>query len=112
MVKSVRHLVRHLGEPPSFCKWATSTTPRPCPPEAEIVDHFAGVRGRRFLVRLVDFFHDGVEAAKACDGVVIGLRYGLAKNHRFCLGHCLVLGCPGLENALDAVEMSLVWSLW
>ena len=44
----------------------------------------------------------------AFDGVPIGISDGLPKNRRFCLGRRWVSGCPGLENALGAVEMVLV----
>ena len=44
----------------------------------------------------------------AFDGVPIGISDGLPKPLRFCLGRCRVSGCPGLENALRAVEMLLV----
>ena len=44
----------------------------------------------------------------AFDGVPIGIGDGLRKNRRFCLGRYRVSGCPGLENALGAVEMLLV----
>ena len=42
------------------------------------------------------------------DGVPIGISYGSPECRRFCLGRCRVSGCPGLENALGAVEMLLV----
>ena len=44
----------------------------------------------------------------AFDGDPIGITDGLPKNRRFRLGRCRVSGCPGLENALGAVEMLLV----
>ena len=44
----------------------------------------------------------------AFDGVAIGISDGLPDNRRFCLGRCWVSGCPGLENALGAVEMLVV----
>ena len=44
----------------------------------------------------------------AFDGVPIGISDGLPQPRRFCLGRCQVSGCPGLENALGAVEMVLV----
>ena len=44
----------------------------------------------------------------ACDGVPIGLSDGLPEGRRFCIDRCRVSGCPGLENALGAVEMLLV----
>ena len=64
-------------------------------------------RGRRFLGRLVDLVHDGGEGAMAFDGVPIGIRDGVPENRRFCLACCRVSGCPGLENALDAVEKGI-----
>ena len=44
----------------------------------------------------------------AFDRVPIGISDGLQENRRFCLGRCLVSGCPDLESALGAVEMFLV----
>ena len=44
----------------------------------------------------------------AFDGVQIGIRDGLPAPRRFRLGRCRTWGCPGLENALGAVEMVLV----
>ena len=44
----------------------------------------------------------------AFDGVPIGISDGLPELRCFCLGRCRVSGCPGLENALGAVEMVLV----
>ena len=73
-----------------------------------MVDPSCSGRGRRFLLCLVDLVHDGVEAAMAFDGVPIGIGDGLPEGRRFCLGRCRVSGCPGLENALGAVEMLLV----
>lgn len=49
---------------------ATLATPRPCPREAEIVDHFAAVRGRVFLRPGDDLLHDDIEAAVAFYGVL------------------------------------------
>ena len=43
----------------------------------------------------------------AFDGVPIGIRDGVPENRRFCLARCRVSGCPGLENALGAVEMGI-----
>ena len=57
---------------------------------------------------MVDLVHDGVEAALAFDGVPIGISDGFPEPRRFCLGRSRVSGCPGLENALGAVEMLLV----
>ena len=37
----------------------------------------------------------------------IGIRDGVPENRRFCLARCRVSGCPGLENALGAVEMGI-----
>ncbi len=68
MVKSVSHLVSHLCEPPPIGKVATHTTPRPCPPEAENVNHFAAVGSRAFLLLLDDILHDDIEAAMVFDG--------------------------------------------
>ena len=73
-----------------------------------MVDPSCSGRGRRFLLRLVDLIHDGVEAAMVFDGVPIGIGDGLPEGRRFCLGRYRALGCPGLENALGAVEMFLV----
>ena len=73
-----------------------------------MVDPSCSGRGRRFLLRLVDLIHDGVDAAMAFDGVPIGIGDGLPKNRCFRLGRCRVSGCPGLENLLGAVEMVLV----
>ena len=44
----------------------------------------------------------------AFDGVPIGIGEGLPEEGRFCLSRYRVSGCPGLENALSAVEMVLV----
>ena len=44
----------------------------------------------------------------AFDGVPIAISHGLPGGRRFWLGRCRVSGCPGLENALGAVEMLLV----
>ena len=44
----------------------------------------------------------------AFDGVPIGIRDGLPAPRRCRLGRCRAWGCPGLENALGAVEMVLV----
>ena len=44
----------------------------------------------------------------AFDRVPIGISDGLPEPRRFRLGRCRVSGCPGLENALGAVEMLLV----
>ena len=73
-----------------------------------MVDPSCSGRGRRFLLRLVDLIHDGVEAAMAFDGVPIGIGDGLPEGRRWCLDRSRVSGCPGLENALGAVEMLLV----
>ena len=100
--------MHHLRAPPYPCKVATHTTASARPPEAEIVEPSCPARGRRFLVRLVDLFHDGGEAAMAFYGVPIGISDGLPKNRGFCLGRGQVSGCPGLENALGAVKMLLV----
>ena len=100
--------VAHLSGPPLFGKWATSATPFEWPREAEFVDHSRAGQGRRFLIRLVDFIHDGVEAAMAFDGVPIDISDGLPENRRICLGRCLASGCHGQENALGAVETVLV----
>ena len=43
----------------------------------------------------------------AFDGVPIGIGDGLPQPRRFCLGRCRVSGCPGLDNALGAVEMGI-----
>ena len=65
MVEGTRRHVRHpVG------KVAANLTPRPCPPEAEIVDHVAAVGGRVFLLLLVDLLHDDTEAVMAFDGVL------------------------------------------
>ena len=94
--------------PPPCCRWATSATPFEWPREVEIVDHCAGVRGRVFLLLLVDLLHDDIEAAMAFDGVPIGSSDGWQENRRFWRGRCRALGCPGQENVLGAVEMVLV----
>ena len=44
----------------------------------------------------------------AFDGVPIGISNGLSQPRRFRLGRSRVSGCPGLENALGAVEVVLV----
>ena len=44
----------------------------------------------------------------AFDRVPIGISDGLPENRRFCPGRCRASGCPGLENALGAVEVLLV----
>ena len=44
----------------------------------------------------------------AFDGVPIGISDGLPEGRRWCLDCSRVSGCPGLENALGAVEMLLV----
>ena len=41
----------------------------------------------------------------AFDGVPTGFGDGLPEGRRWCLGRCRVSGCPGLDNALGAVEM-------
>ena len=58
-----------------------------------MVDQSCSGRGRRFLLRLVDLVHDGVEAAMAFDGVPIDISDGLPEPRRFCLGRCRVSGC-------------------
>ena len=73
-----------------------------------MVDPSCSGRGRRFLLRLIDLIHDGVEAAMAFDRVPIGIGDGLPEGRRWCLDRSRVSGCPGLENALGAVEMLLV----
>ena len=59
-------------------------------PRRRKLDPSRSGRGRRFLVRVVDLTHDGVESAVAFDGVPIGISDGLPKNRRFCLGRCRV----------------------
>ena len=44
----------------------------------------------------------------AFDGVPIGISDGLPEGRRWYLDCSRVSGCPGLENALGAVEMLLV----
>jgi len=63
--------------------------------EAEIVDPFAAVRGRVFLLPMVDLLHDDIEAAMAFDPVPIGSSDGLAEHEDlfFVLAH--VSGRPG-----------------
>ena len=68
-----------------------------------MIDSSCSGRGDCCLFRLVDLFHDGVEAAVAFDGVPIGVSDGLPQPRRFRrfrLDRYRVLGCPGLENAL------------
>ena len=43
----------------------------------------------------------------AFDRVPIGISDGLPKNRRLCRGRARISGCPGLENALGAVEMGI-----
>ena len=52
------------------CIRVTHTTARGLPPEAEIVDHFAAVGGRVFLLPLKDLLYGGTETAMALDGVL------------------------------------------
>ena len=47
-----------------------------------MVDHFAAVGGRVFLLPLDDLFHDDIEAARAFDGVPIGISGSLAEEGR------------------------------
>ena len=61
-----------------------------------------------FLLPLEDFLYDGIEAAMAFGGAPIGIGEGLTEEGRFWRGRYRVSGCPGLENALRAVEMVLV----
>ena len=81
----------------------------PClPPEVEIVDQSYHGRNHRFLTRLRDLFHDGVEVAVAFDGIPIGISDGLPEGRRFWLARFRGWGGPGLENVLGAVENLLV----
>ena len=73
-----------------------------------MVDPCCSGRDRRFPLHLVDAIHDAVDTAIAFMGVQIGISHGLPQPRRLRLGRCRVLGCPGLENALGAVEMLLV----
>ena len=57
---------------------ATHMTARACPPEAEIVDHFAAVGGRGFLLPTKDLLYGGTETAMAFDGVLLPESLGLA----------------------------------
>ena len=57
-----------------------------------MVDHSCPGQGRRFLGRLVDLVHDGVEAAMAFDGVPIGISDGLPEGEDFFLGLADVAG--------------------
>ena len=68
-----------------------------------MIDSSRSGRGVCCLLRLVNPFHDGVEAAMAFDGVLISISEGLPQPRRFRrfrLDRYRVLGCPGLENAL------------
>ena len=98
----MRHLMRHPPFSVAHEYDGTALTP-----EAEIVDPSRSGRGRRFLFRLVDLVHDGVEAATAFDGVPIGISEGLPEPRRF-RSRSWISGCPGLARTLRAVEMLLV----
>jgi hypothetical protein len=63
------------------------------PREADIVDHFAAVGSRVFLLPVDDLLRDDIEAAMAFDGVPIGLSDGLPKNRRFWRGRPHLSGC-------------------
>ena len=52
--------------------------------------------------------HDEIEAARAFDGVPIGISDGLSEGRRLWRGRARVSGYPSLENAPGAVEMLLV----
>ena len=55
-------VTRHPCAPPGLFGWRVGPTPPPCPPEADIVDHFPAVGGRRILLHLVDLLHGHIEA--------------------------------------------------
>ncbi len=44
----------------------------------------------------------------AFDGIPIGISDGLPEGRRLCRARARISACPGLENALGEVEMSLV----
>ena len=70
-----------------------------------MVNSSSSGRGCRFLLRLVDLIHDGVEADMPFDGFPIGISDGLPKNRRFCPGRCRASGCPGLEKGSPAASV-------